>query len=138
MNFDISKILAEHLGPACRTLVFRRTVVGNHWVRLSPNNGFFLISERSEERSLLLEKLNKLNQILSGNRNQIDDLSSTMSSLVQHQNSLGKRFSELNSTVKRIRDILSVWNIIKSIEKTTKKHRNNNEKSSKKPRINIE
>jgi hypothetical protein len=33
MNFNISKNLAEHLRPACGTLVFRRTVVGNHCPR---------------------------------------------------------------------------------------------------------
>ena len=30
MNFKVSKNFAEHLGPACGTLVFRGTVVGNH------------------------------------------------------------------------------------------------------------
>jgi hypothetical protein len=34
MNFNISKNLAEHLGPACGTLVFRGTVVGNHCFKL--------------------------------------------------------------------------------------------------------
>ncbi len=33
MNFKVSKNLSEHLGPACGTLVFRGTVVGNHWTR---------------------------------------------------------------------------------------------------------
>ncbi len=33
MNFKVSKNLAEHLGPACGTLVFRGTVVGNHCPR---------------------------------------------------------------------------------------------------------
>ncbi len=33
MNFKVSKNLAEHLGPACGTLVFRGTVVGNHCTR---------------------------------------------------------------------------------------------------------
>jgi hypothetical protein len=30
MSFKISKIAAEHLGPAGGTQVFRRKVVGNH------------------------------------------------------------------------------------------------------------
>jgi len=38
MNFKVSKNLTEHLGPACGTLVFRGTVVGNHWPNLTPNH----------------------------------------------------------------------------------------------------
>jgi hypothetical protein len=40
MNFNISKNLAEHLGPACGTLVFRGTVVGNHWIRAYSSPAF--------------------------------------------------------------------------------------------------
>ncbi len=37
MNIKVSKNLAEHLGPAWGTLVFRGTVVGNHCARgISP------------------------------------------------------------------------------------------------------
>ena len=57
----------------------------------------------------MLEKINHLTQILTSKRTQLDQLSSTMSSLVQHQNVLNRQSSELSVNVQKIRDILSVW-----------------------------
>jgi hypothetical protein len=53
MNFKVSKNLTEHLGLACRTLVFRRTVVENHCTKDS--SGFVRICCIHENRSNLLK-----------------------------------------------------------------------------------